>query len=93
MIDDLDIKRLVSIAKIRLSDAEVTEILREIAPLFKLADSLTDVETGEAACAKTAMQVSALRDDTPAPSAGKEIYMEQSPSEGGDGFVIPRLLE
>ena len=93
MIDYKDIGRLASIAKIRLGDAEVVEILREMAPLFDLADSLSDVETWDAARAKTAMDVSALRDDIPAPATGKEIYMEQSPSEGGDGFVIPRLLE
>ncbi|MCL2057912.1 MAG: hypothetical protein FWH01_02475 [Oscillospiraceae bacterium] len=43
--------------------------------------------------ARGSVPVDALREDTPMPGTGSDIYYEQSPSEGGDGFTIPRLLD
>ena len=92
----MDIEWLASIAKIRLSGAEKEEIHRELAPLLELAESLSKAKTGGAPLSqkREVMPISALREDVPAPrTAAKDAYIARSPSEGDDGFTIPRLLE
>ena len=46
-----------------------------------------------AAFNKMVMTIASLREDTPLREIETEVFYGQSPSAGGDGFTIPRLLE
>ena len=97
---------MASIAKIWISDGEAEELAGDLSPLFEMADSLAGAEMGvdESAAgaaplghARSSVPVDALREDIARPivagAAATDIYYEQSPSGGSDGFTIPRLLD
>jgi len=76
-----------------ISMSEATEPLPNI-NMSEAAVSLPGLSMSQVADnANIVLTVSGLRDDTPSHEIETDVFYEQSPSAGGDGFTIPRLLE
>jgi len=96
--ESLNIGELASIAKIWISGAESDEVSGVVARLQEMAESLAECElpgetVSDTAFEKAVTTIDELREDIPNQAVEVEKLFEQSPSAGGDGFTIPRLLE
>ena len=72
-----EIGRLAAITKIWLNEEEAEELSRDMAPLFELADTLSEADIGDGISAIGAVSVSALREDIP-------MRVEKSDNEVGN---------
>ena len=88
----MDIAKIASSAQIYLMDGEAERVARELAPIIFLADSLPGDDKNPAE-GVAAIDISDLREDTPVREIDPSLFIEQSPSGGGGGFTIKRLLE
>jgi Asp-tRNA(Asn)/Glu-tRNA(Gln) amidotransferase C subunit len=93
MVNYDDIKKLASIAKLALTEAEAEDIRQYVSSAFLRADKSAALTFTGAEREEKTLSVADLREDVPVRETQPEKFYEQSPSEGGDGFTIRLLVE
>ncbi|MDR1062275.1 MAG: aspartyl/glutamyl-tRNA amidotransferase subunit C [Clostridiales bacterium] len=88
------IEHLASLAKLGLDADEAEGLRRDMESIMELMDSLQDVNMdGEDAPAEGAATLAGLRGDAVLREIDPELFLEQSPADGKNGFAIPRMME
>jgi len=93
-VSEDDVKKIAKLARLRLSDAEITLYGGQ---LTKILDSMTELNkadtNGVAPTTSVLGAVNVMRDDEPKPFADTEALLENAPERDGPYFKVKKVLE
>lgn len=90
MIDRDQVLHVARLARLRLSDEEVTTIAGELSSILGHIEKLSELDLDGVAPTTHVVDVgNALRPDEPRPSLPRDIVLEQAPDSDGEGFRVP----
>lgn len=92
-IDDGRVRAIARLARLALSDAEVSELARDLARIVDYVGVLGELDL--AAVEPTAhpfRDAMPLREDAPAPTHAPERFLELAPDADPAGFRVPRVI-
>lgn len=94
MIDEALVRRVARLARIRLDDAEVAGMRRELGHILETMDELKQVDTADAPPTSHVLGLTdVLRPDEARPFSQREALLEAAPGREGDYFRVPKVLE
>jgi len=90
MIDREQVLHVARLARLELSDDEVTTMSRELSHVLDHIEKIGELELDDVApTAHVVDVVNALRPDEPQPSLPREVALAQAPEVVADGFGVP----
>ena len=90
MIDRDQVLNVARLARLRLSDEEVTTIAGELSGILGHIEKLDELDLDGVAPTTHVVDVgNALRADEPRPSLPRDVVLEQAPDTDGEGFRVP----
>ncbi len=90
MIDRDQVLHVARLARLRLSDEEVTTIAGELSSILGHIEKLSELDLDGVAPTTHVVDVgNALRADEPRPSLPRDVVLEQAPDSDGEGFRVP----
>jgi aspartyl-tRNA(Asn)/glutamyl-tRNA(Gln) amidotransferase subunit C len=90
MIDREQVLHVARLARLRLSDEEVTTMAGELSSILGHIEKLSELDLDGVAPTTHVVDVgNALRTDEPRPSLPRDIVLEQAPDTDGEGFRVP----
>lgn len=92
-----DVERIAALARLKLSDAEITLFVHQLGDILTYAEQLQQVDTsGVPPTAHIAVPstLAPLRDDQPQPSLDRDVVLSQAPdADRTRGLLkVPRVL-
>jgi aspartyl-tRNA(Asn)/glutamyl-tRNA(Gln) amidotransferase subunit C len=94
-----DVRRLASLARLELSDAEVASFARQLGDILEFARQIQDASVpaaghGDATIAAVLSPAAATRDDDVLASLPREAALAEAPDADADAglFKVPRVL-
>jgi aspartyl-tRNA(Asn)/glutamyl-tRNA(Gln) amidotransferase subunit C len=92
-LSDDDVRKLALLARLELSDDEVTSIRPQLESIFGFVQTLSELDTEGVEPMTMALEVdNCWRPDTPVPSLPREEALRNSPSTQGEYFLVPPVL-
>ncbi len=92
-LGESDIRALATLARLRLTDAEVERAAAELARLLAYIERMMAVDTtGAAEAAHAGERSMALRADVARPGLPRALALRGAPSADSGLFEVPRLL-
>lgn len=88
-----EVARVAALARIDLTDAEVTKIWNDLKVIVDSVAAVSEIVTPEVP--KTSHPVpltNVFRDDVPEPSVNLEAVLAMAPEAQSDMFVVPQIL-
>jgi len=89
-----EVRHIATLARLKLSDAEVESFTRELAAILAYVDTLREVDV---TCVEpTAHAVGAhnvFRDDAAQPSLGENMALANAPQRQNGFFRVPKVLD
>jgi len=90
MIDREQVLHVARLARLRLSDDEVTTMAGELSSILGHIEKLSELDLDGVAPTTHVVDVgNALRADEPRPSLPRDVVLEQAPDTDGEGFRVP----
>jgi aspartyl-tRNA(Asn)/glutamyl-tRNA(Gln) amidotransferase subunit C len=90
MIDREQVLHVARLARLRLSDEEVTTMAGELSSILGHIEKLGELDLDGVAPTTHVVDVgNALRADEPRPSLPRDVVLEQAPDSDGEGFRVP----
>jgi len=90
MIDRDEVLHVARLARLRLSDAEIEPMARELSAVLDHIARIGELDLAEVAPTTHVAEVTGrLRADEPRESLPRETVLEQAPAVSGDGFLVP----
>ncbi|MEP6953007.1 MAG: Asp-tRNA(Asn)/Glu-tRNA(Gln) amidotransferase subunit GatC [Solirubrobacteraceae bacterium] len=90
MIDRDQVLHVARLARLRLSDEEVTTMAGELSSILGHIEKLGELDLDGVAPTTHVVDVgNALRADEPRPSLPRDVVLEQAPDSDGEGFRVP----
>jgi aspartyl-tRNA(Asn)/glutamyl-tRNA(Gln) amidotransferase subunit C len=90
MIDREQVLHVARLARLRLSDEEVTTMAGELSSILGHIEKLSELDLDGVAPTTHVVDVgNALRPDEPRPSLPRDVVLEQAPDTDGEGFRVP----
>ena len=90
MIDRDDVLHVARLARLRLSDEEVTTIAGELASILGHIEKLSELDLDGVPPTTHVVEVAnALRPDEPRPCLPRDVVLSQAPDTDGEGFRVP----
>ena len=90
MIDREQVLHVARLARLELSDEEVTQISGELSNILEHIEKIGELDLDGVAPTTHVVEVSsALRPDEPRPSLPREVALAQAPAVADDGFLVP----
>jgi aspartyl-tRNA(Asn)/glutamyl-tRNA(Gln) amidotransferase subunit C len=90
MIDREQVLHVARLARLRLSDEEVTTMAGELSSILGHIEKLSELDLDGVAPTTHVVDVgNALRADEPRPSLPRDVVLEQAPDTDGEGFRVP----
>ena len=90
MIDREQVLHVARLARLRLSDEEVTTMAGELSNILDHIEKLSELDLDGVAPTTHVVDVgNALRADEPRPSLPRDVVLEQAPDTDGEGFRVP----
>ena len=90
MIDRDQVLHVARLARLRLSDEEVTTIAGELSSILGHIEKLSALDLDGVTPTTHVVDVgNALRADEPRPSLPRDVVLEQAPDTDGEGFRVP----
>ena len=90
---DDDVRKLAILARLELSDEEVTSIRPQLESIFGFVQTLSKLDTDGVEPMTTALDVdNCWRSDTPVTSLPREDALRNAPSSQGEYFLVPPVL-
>ena len=90
MIDREQVLHVARLARLELSDDEVTTMSRELSHVLDHIEKIGELELDDVAPTAHVVDVDdALRPDEPQPSLPREVALAQAPEVVADGFGVP----
>ena len=92
MIDDDVTRHVARLARLGLTDAEMSRMQHELSAILDYVDQVQELDLGAVAPTTHAIPLeNVLRDDAPTPSVPAELALREAPEVHGDGFAVPRM--
>jgi aspartyl-tRNA(Asn)/glutamyl-tRNA(Gln) amidotransferase subunit C len=96
-ITEQEVRRVASLAHLRLSDEEVARMAHDLDEILTHVDKLNELDTSNvqpmAQVLFDADPESTLRPDSPRESLPNEIALANAPISGSGQFKVPRVIE
>lgn len=93
-IDRATVEHVASLARLGLSDEELTRMQEQLSRILDAIEQLRDVDTG--AVGPTAQVIAlqnVMREDVPRPPARREAMLANAPRRKGPLLRVPEVLE
>jgi len=91
--DRIDVRHVAKLARLALSDDEVTLYGDQLAGLLTFVDELKGLDTEHvAATAQVIESRNVMRDDLPAPSLDRDEVLAQAPRAQAGFFRVPKII-
>jgi aspartyl-tRNA(Asn)/glutamyl-tRNA(Gln) amidotransferase subunit C len=88
------VRWVAHLARLELSDAELTSMTRELGAILEYVDQLQKIDTrGVEPLAHPLPIHNVFREDEPAPSLGVDEALANAPDRQGDFYGVPAVLE
>ena len=92
-LSDDDVRKLAVLARLELSDEEVTSIRPQLDSIFGFVQKLSKLDTEGVEPMTMALDVdNCWRSDTPLPSLTRDDALRNAPSSDGEYFLVPPVL-
>jgi aspartyl-tRNA(Asn)/glutamyl-tRNA(Gln) amidotransferase subunit C len=89
-----DVLKVARLARLKLSDADVQNLSRQLGDILGYIQQLNAVPTDGVEPMVHAVPVeNVLRDDTPTPSLARADALQNAPRSDGRFFLVPQILE
>ena len=93
-LDPATVRRIATLARIRMDDAEVTTLVGELNSIFGWIEQLNEVDiTGVDPLAGAAQAGMPLREDVVNDGFYAERILYNAPDRNGDFFAVPKVVE
>jgi aspartyl-tRNA(Asn)/glutamyl-tRNA(Gln) amidotransferase subunit C len=93
-LDPATVRRIATLARIRMDDAEVTTLVGELNTIFGWIEQLNEVDiTGVDPLAGAAHMALRLREDVVNDGGYPEEILFNAPDRNGDFFAVPKVVE
>jgi aspartyl-tRNA(Asn)/glutamyl-tRNA(Gln) amidotransferase subunit C len=90
MIDRDEVLHVARLARLRLNDAEIEPMARELSAVLDHVAKIAELDLEDVApTAHVAELTGRLRPDEPCESLPREIVLGSAPAVSGDGFLVP----
>ena len=90
MIDRAQVLHVARLARLRLDDAEVEKMSRELSTILDHIEKIGELDLEQVEPTSHVVQVeNVLRPDEPRPSWPRERMLSESPDAASDGFRVP----
>jgi aspartyl-tRNA(Asn)/glutamyl-tRNA(Gln) amidotransferase subunit C len=90
MIDREQVLHVARLARLELSDDEVTKISGELSKILEHIEKIGELDLDGVPPTSHAVEVAnVLRSDEPRPSLPREVALAQAPDVADDGFRVP----
>ncbi len=88
-----DVERTASLARLRLSEAELNSMTETLSKIFQYIDDLHEVDTGNVEPLDHLHAVSnVVRDDVPGECVPREVALKNAPDRSEECFRLPRVI-
>ena len=92
-LTDDEVRRLALLARLELSDKEVSTVRPQLESILGFVERLSELETDDVEPMTTALDVdNRWRDDVLVPGLTNDQALENSPSHDGECFLVPPVL-
>jgi aspartyl-tRNA(Asn)/glutamyl-tRNA(Gln) amidotransferase subunit C len=89
-----EVERVGSLARLSLSEEELTRLAAELDAILGYVETLQGVDTeGVPPTAHVIPLATPLRGDTPALPIDPELAVSNAPERSGSAFVVPKVVE
>jgi aspartyl-tRNA(Asn)/glutamyl-tRNA(Gln) amidotransferase subunit C len=93
-LDHATVRRIASLARIRVEDHEVENLCHELNGILGWIEQLNEVDvTGIAPLTGAASMALAMREDVVTDGGYPEKVLSNAPERIGDFFVVPKVVE
>jgi len=93
-LDPATVRRIATLARIRMEDAEVTTLAGELNAIFGWIEQLNEVDiTGVDPLAGGAHMALKMREDVVNDGGYPERILHNAPDRIGDFFAVPKVVE
>ena len=94
MLSEDDIRKVAELARLNLSEQEVTELRPQLSKLIDYVAVLEEVDTEEVEPMVHAVeQTNVFRDDVPTESLPRDEALANAPKTDGKFFLVPPIIE
>lgn len=93
-LDPATVRRIATLARIRVEDAEVNTLLGELNAIFGWIEQLNEVDvSGVEPLTGGALMAMKMRDDIVTDGGYPERILFNAPDREGDFFAVPKVVE
>ena len=93
-LDPATVRRIATLARIRMDDAEVTRMAGELNSILNWIEQLNEVDvSGVDPLTGSAHMALKLRDDAVTDGGYPEKILFNAPDRSGDFFAVPKVVE
>jgi aspartyl-tRNA(Asn)/glutamyl-tRNA(Gln) amidotransferase subunit C len=93
-LDPAAVRRIARLARIRVDDAQVTQIQGELNAILGWIDQLNEVDvTGVEPLTGGALMAMRMRDDVVTDGAQAEAVLSNAPERDGPFYTVPKVVE
>ena len=87
-----DVRHVAELAKLKLTDAEVTQYAQQLSAILEYAELLQQVDTSQVPPTPYVLPLqNVMRDDVAAPSFSNDVALDNAP-DAADGFFRVRAV-
>ena len=91
---EIDIEHVAKLARLELSDDEITRLRTQLAQILEHAARVGEVAAADVPpTASPIPRANVYRDDVPEPSLPVDEALRNAPERDGDRFRVPRIAE
>ncbi len=88
-----DVEKVALLARLRLSDAELTSLTNELSQIVTYVDQLAEVDTDDVEPMAHAVELhNVFAEDEARPSLPREQALANAPSHNGQAYLVPPVL-
>ena len=93
-MDKIELKNLLSLARINAKDEEYPELIKKLQNTFVLIDEMQDLDLSDLDPLNNPLELSNVsREDTDKNRNKKKKFLDNSPESDEDYFNVPKIIE
>ena len=97
-ISKAEVEYIANLARIKVSDADIELLVRDMSEMLEMAGKLNELSTGvdksDDVCSDDVCSddVCVLRDDKVVPSYSREQILKNAPCRDDNSFIVPKIM-
>ncbi|MFO7841003.1 MAG: Asp-tRNA(Asn)/Glu-tRNA(Gln) amidotransferase subunit GatC [Fidelibacterota bacterium] len=89
-----EVKHIASLARLKLSEEEITLYSRQLSDIITYVDKLKELNVDDVKTMSHVLDmVNVLREDKGLPSLSRKDVMKNAPSHDDENFKVPRVIK